>query len=41
MNEHERQTVTARLMASRERLLGVVDGLTAEQWTFRPGEVDQ
>ncbi len=38
MNEHERQTVTAKLVASRERLLGVVDGLTAEQWTFRPGE---
>jgi uncharacterized damage-inducible protein DinB len=38
MNEHERQTVKAKLAASRERLFGAVDGLTAEQWTFRPGE---
>ncbi len=30
--------MTNQLAASRERLLNLVDGLTAEQWTFRPSE---
>jgi uncharacterized damage-inducible protein DinB len=38
MNERERQLAVDHLAASEERLLGLVDGLTAEQWTFRPGE---
>jgi hypothetical protein len=38
MNERERQLVADHLAASRERLLGLVDGLTAQQWTFKPGE---
>src|ERR1700733_14554388 len=38
MEERERQLVVAHLAASRERLLELVDGLTTEQWTFRPGE---
>jgi hypothetical protein len=38
MEEHERQLVVAQLAASQARLLELVDGLTAEQWTFRPAE---
>ena len=38
MQEHERQLVVDQLNASRERLLELVHGLTAEQWTFRPAE---
>lgn len=38
MEEHERQRVTNQLAASRKRLLNLVDGLTAEQWAFRPAE---
>jgi hypothetical protein len=38
MEEHERQLVVDQLAASRERLLKLVDGLTAEQWTFRPAQ---
>jgi hypothetical protein len=38
MEQHERLRVTNQLVASRERLLNLVDGLTAEQWTFRPAE---
>jgi len=38
MNENERQAVATELSASRERLLGVVEGLTPEQWTFHPAE---
>jgi uncharacterized damage-inducible protein DinB len=38
MEERERQLVVAHLAASRERLLELVEGLTAEQWTFRPAE---
>ncbi len=35
MQEHERQTVIGHMNASRDRILGVVDGLTPEQWAFR------
>lgn len=38
MEEHERQSAIDHLTASRARLLELVDGLTAEQWTFRPAE---
>jgi hypothetical protein len=38
MEEHERQLVVDQLAASRERLLELAQGLTAEQWTFRPAE---
>ena len=38
MEERERQLVVDQLTDSRERLLELVDGLTAEQWTFRPAE---
>jgi len=38
MEEHERQLVVDQLKASQERLLGLVHGLTADQWTFRPAE---
>jgi DinB superfamily len=38
MEKHERERVTKQLAASRERLLNLVDGLTPEQWTFRPAE---
>jgi hypothetical protein len=38
MNEQERQLVAAHLTAGRERLLGLVEGLTPAQWTFQPGE---
>src|SRR5579862_6729616 len=38
MTEQERQFVVDQLAAGRERLLELVDGLTAEQWTFRPSE---
>jgi len=38
MEEHERQLVVDQLTASQARLLELADGLTAEQWTFRPAE---
>jgi hypothetical protein len=38
MEEHERQLVVDQLKASQARLLELVDGLSAEQWTFRPAE---
>ena len=38
MNERERQLAADHLAASEERLFCLVDGLTEEQWTFRPGE---
>jgi uncharacterized damage-inducible protein DinB len=38
MNEEERQLAAQHLTASQERLLGLVEGLTAEQWGFHPGE---
>jgi hypothetical protein len=38
MEEHERQLAVGQLNAGRERLLGLVHGLTAEQWKFRPAE---
>jgi hypothetical protein len=38
MNDRERQLAADHLAASEERLFGLVDGLTAEQWSFHPGE---
>jgi uncharacterized damage-inducible protein DinB len=38
MNERERELATHHLAASRERLLGLVEGLSAEQWVFQPAE---
>ncbi len=38
MEAHERQLVVDQLKSSQERLLGLVQGLTADQWTFRPAE---
>jgi uncharacterized damage-inducible protein DinB len=38
MNQQERKLAADHLAASRERLLGLVAGLTSEQWTFHPGE---
>lgn len=38
MNDRERQLAADHLTASRERLLGLVAGLTPEQWTFHPGD---
>ncbi|HEY3824384.1 MAG TPA: DinB family protein [Bryobacteraceae bacterium] len=36
MEKQERQVIIDQLNASRDRLLGLVDWLTAEQWEFRP-----
>lgn len=38
MTARERQLATHHLAASEERLCGLVDGLTAEQWSFHSGE---
>jgi hypothetical protein len=38
MEQHERQLVQDQLAASETRLLELVDGLTPDQWKFRPGE---
>jgi hypothetical protein len=38
MEDHERQLVLDQLAASQARLLELAEGLTAEQWTFRPAE---
>jgi hypothetical protein len=38
MEDHERQLVVDQLTASRDRLLELADGLTIEEWTFRPAE---
>jgi hypothetical protein len=38
MEEHERQLVLDQLASSRERLLGLAEGLTAAQWSFHPAE---
>lgn len=38
MNDQERKLASEHLRASRERLLGLVSDLTAEQWKFQPGE---
>jgi hypothetical protein len=38
MEEQERQLVLDQLKASQALLLELVDGLTAEQWTFRPAK---
>jgi hypothetical protein len=36
MNEQERELAAHHLAVSRERLLGLVEGLSAEQWVFHP-----
>jgi uncharacterized damage-inducible protein DinB len=36
MNEQERELAVHHLAVSRERLLGLVEGLSAEQWVFHP-----
>jgi uncharacterized damage-inducible protein DinB len=38
MNDQERKLAAEHLRASRERLLGLVSDLTAEQWGFHPAE---
>ncbi len=38
MNEQERELAAHHLAVSRERLLGLVQGLSAEQWGFHPAE---
>src|SRR5579862_9424016 len=38
MPEHERETLTGHLHASRDRILAVVDGLRPEQQGFRTAE---
>jgi hypothetical protein len=38
MEKQERQLVLDQLAASKARLLELVDGLTPDQWTFRPAE---
>jgi hypothetical protein len=38
MEAHEKALVLGHLNSSREQLLNLVDGLTAEQWQFQPGE---
>ena len=38
MQDHERKLILDQLNASHRRMLGLVEGLTAEQWTFRPAE---
>ncbi len=38
MKERERQQVLDRLTSGRDRLLGLVEGLTSEQWSYRPAE---
>jgi hypothetical protein len=38
MENRERQLVVDQLTASQERLLGLVRGLTTDQWAFRPAE---
>lgn len=38
MEEQERVLIVEQLTGSREKLLGLVEGLTAEQWGYRTGE---
>lgn len=38
MEQQERQLVLNQLDASRDRILRTVEGLSPEQWAFRPGE---
>lgn len=38
MEKHERQLVLDQLNASRDRILLIVEGLSPEQWAFRPAE---
>jgi len=38
MEEGERTLVLEQLSESREKLLGLVGGLTTEQWAYRPAE---
>ncbi len=40
MNEQERELAAHHLAVSRERLLGLVEGLSAEQWGFPSGARD-
>jgi uncharacterized damage-inducible protein DinB len=37
MEDRERQQVLDRLQSTRERILGLVEGLDPEQWAFKPG----
>ena len=36
MNEQERELAAHHLTTSRERMMGLVEGLSAEQWSFHP-----
>lgn len=38
MNEMERELAVHHLAVSRERVLGLVEGLSPEQWVFHPAE---
>ncbi|HVV44454.1 MAG TPA: DinB family protein, partial [Bryobacteraceae bacterium] len=38
MEQQERQLLMDQLTSSRERLLGLVEGLTEDQWRFQPAE---
>jgi hypothetical protein len=38
MEAQERKLAVDQLTGSREKLLGLVDGLTTDQWAFRPAE---
>jgi DinB superfamily len=38
MNEQERELAVHHLAVSRERVLGLVQGLSPEQWAFHPAE---
>ena len=38
MEERERTLALEQLAASREKLLGLVEGLSVEQWAFQPAE---
>jgi uncharacterized damage-inducible protein DinB len=38
MNEQERELAVHHLAASQKRLLGLLEGLSAEQWIFHPAE---
>jgi uncharacterized damage-inducible protein DinB len=38
MNEREREVAVDQLASGQVRMMALVDGLTADQWTFRPSE---
>jgi hypothetical protein len=38
MEDNERHLIADRLISSRDQLLDLTDGLTTDQWMFRPGE---